>query len=129
MYRSRLTVPPENRRAEIASILEASQRKNLDREVTGALLIWVDYVVQTLEGQEDVVRGLFEKIAGDPRHEAVTLLEAHHVDARTFGRWSMARVSDVDGPGPDAERRGSDPVIMTMREHAERRGPSGVSAL
>lgn len=138
VYRSQLTIPPEDRKVEIASILDASRSKNVDRDITGALLIWQDYVVQTLEGEESVVRGLYEKIATDDRHEAVTLLEAQVVESRNFARWSMARVSDNDQPKdvpiltnshddtpePGHETRESDPVITTMRGYAR-----GTSAL
>lgn len=132
VYRSQLTIPPEDRKVEIESILEASRSKNVDRDITGALLVWQDYVVQTLEGEETVVRGLYEKIAVDPRHEAVTLLEAQPVEKRTFARWSMARVSDNDQPSgmpiltnqhgdapePGHETREADPVIEAMRGYA-----------
>jgi Sensors of blue-light using FAD len=133
VYRSQLTISPEDRKAELASILEASRSKNVDRNITGALLVWQDYVVQTLEGEEGTVRGLYEKIATDPRHEAVTLLEAQSVESRAFARWSMARVSDNDQPSgmpiltnrnegdapePGHETRESDPVITAMRGYA-----------
>jgi Sensors of blue-light using FAD len=138
VYRSQLTISPEDRKTEIASILEASRAKNVDRDVTGALIVWQDYVVQTLEGEESVVRGLYEKIATDPRHEAVTLLEAQPVESRSFARWSMARISDNDQPSgmpiltnghegdapePGHETREADPVISKMRGYAR-----GVSA-
>ena len=144
VYRSQLTIPPESRGEEIAEILEQSRRKNVSRSITGALLIWQDYVVQTLEGEEDVVRGLYEKIAVDPRHEAVTLLEGQNVDERSFAKWSMARISDMDQPNgipmlsnnvdeigqtPEPERREADPVIIAMRGYAEPRGTSGVFPL
>ncbi len=133
VYRSQLTIAPEDRAVEIASILDASRSKNVDRDITGALLVWQDYVVQTLEGDEGVVRGLFEKIAVDPRHEAVTLLEAQRVESRAFARWSMARISDNDQPSgmpiltnghegdapePGQATREADPVIGSMRGYA-----------
>lgn len=136
VYRSQLTVDPEHRKTEIADILDASRRKNEDRNITGALLIWQDYVVQTLEGDENEVRGLYDKIAADSRHEAVTLLEAQQVDGRTFARWSMARIAESDQPSgiptltnkhddvdPSAETRESDPVVTAMRGYA--RGNEG----
>lgn len=138
VYRSQLTIPTEERKVELASILEASRSKNVDRDITGALLVWQDYVVQTLEGEESAVRGLYEKIARDSRHEAVTLLEAQPVETRAFARWSMARVSDNDQPSgmpiltnkaegdtpePGHETREADPVIGAMRGYAR-----GVSA-
>jgi Sensors of blue-light using FAD len=133
VYRSQLTISPEDRKVEIASILDASRAKNVDRDITGALLVWQDYVVQTLEGEEGAVRGLYEKIAKDPRHEAVTLLEAQTVEKRSFARWSMARISDNDQPSgmpiltnkpegeapePGLDTREADPVIGAMRGYA-----------
>lgn len=133
VYRSQLTIPPEDRQVEIASILDASRTKNVDRDITGALLVWQDYVVQTLEGEEVAVRGLYEKIAQDPRHEAVTLLESQLVESRAFARWSMARISDNDQPSgmpiltnragndapePGVDTREADPVVSAMRGYA-----------
>ena len=133
VYRSQLTISPEDRKVEIESILEASRAKNVDRDITGALLVWQDYVVQTLEGEEGAVRGLYEKIAVDPRHEAVTLLEAKPIETRNFVKWSMARISDNDQPSgmpiltnrpegetpePGHETREADPVIGAMRGYA-----------
>lgn len=132
VYRSQLTIPPEDRKVEIASILEASRTKNVSHDITGALLVWQDYVVQTLEGEEGAVRALYEKIAVDPRHEAVVLLEAQSVESRAFKRWSMARISDNDQPSgmpiltnrqdeapePGVETREADPVIGAMRGYA-----------
>lgn len=133
VYRSQLTVSPEDRKVEMASILDSSRAKNVHHDITGALLVWQDYVVQTLEGEESAVRSLYEKIALDPRHEAVTLLEAQPVEKRTFARWSMARISDNDQPSgmpiltnghdgdaptPGQETRDADPVIVAMRGYA-----------
>ena len=39
------------------------------RDVTGALLAYGDWFVQALEGEEGTVRGLYEKIFRDGRHE------------------------------------------------------------
>jgi hypothetical protein len=133
VYRSQLTISPEDRKVEIESILEDSRSKNVERDITGALLVWQDYVVQTLEGEESAVRGLYEKIALDPRHEAVALLEAQPVESRAFTRWSMARISDNDQPSgmpiltnrregdapePSHDTREADPVINAMRGSA-----------
>ena len=59
-------------------------------------MIWEDGVVQTLEGDEGVVRGLYDTIAVDPRHQDVELVEESPGVERTFARWSMAQVSDSD---------------------------------
>jgi hypothetical protein len=44
------------------------------------------------------VRNLYADISRDIRHERVTVLEEAFVDARTFGRWAMAKVADEGGP-------------------------------
>ena len=63
--------------------------------MTGALLTHQDWFVQALEGDEATVRGLYELIYRDDRHERVSaVIETGTVEARVFGRWSMAMVSD-----------------------------------
>ena len=66
--------------------------------MTGALVITEDAFAQVLEGEEATVRGLYESISQDPRHDSVALLGEETVDGRTFGRWAMARVSEDGGP-------------------------------
>src|SRR5205085_7022976 len=57
-----------------------------------------DAFAQTLEGEEHAVRELYERIAADPRHENVTILETGDVRERVFGRWAMAKVAEDGGP-------------------------------
>lgn len=75
-----------------------ARKKNPQHGVTGALVVWEDSVVQTLEGEESSVRGLYEIINGDPRHERVEVLDTQTGVERAFPRWSMAWVSDDDQP-------------------------------
>jgi hypothetical protein len=96
IYRSRLAIPPDDVDAEIAKILATARTKNPEHGITGALVVWEDNVVQTLEGDESVVRGLYDTISRDPRHVQVELVDTSAGVERTFVRWSMARVSDHD---------------------------------
>lgn len=98
IYRSHMRIPPESRKALLGSIFSQARSKNAKLGVTGALLVWEDWFVQALEGDEAVVRDLYETIRADVRHERVTILEADPVPGRVFGRWSMARVTDDDEP-------------------------------
>ena len=61
--------------------------------VTGALIISGDAFVQTLEGDEAVVRDLYATIAADERHDQLTVLEESTAE-RAFGRWAMAQVGE-----------------------------------
>jgi hypothetical protein len=131
VYRSRLSIPPDDVEAEVAKILSAARTKNPKLGITGALVVWEDSVVQTLEGDESVVRGLYETIGRDPRHEQLELVEETPGVARTFTRWSMARVSDgadadiplskqweggIDVSAPRLTTPDEDAVVQSMRD-------------
>jgi Sensors of blue-light using FAD len=94
IYRSHNRIPEPARKAELGSIFSVSRSGNKKRGVTGALLTHQDWFVQALEGDEATVRGLYEQIYRDDRHERVAVIETGTVPNRVFGRWSMARVSD-----------------------------------
>jgi hypothetical protein len=96
MYRSRSRIPDHDRKAQLGAIFSVARSSNKKAGVTGALLVSGDWFVQILEGDETVVRALFDRIFSDPRHERVDLLETTDVAPRTFGRWAMAKVA-ADG--------------------------------
>ncbi|WP_157647133.1 BLUF domain-containing protein [Actinomycetospora chiangmaiensis] len=104
VYRSRTTMGSENRPAELEEIFEVSRRKNHDRRLSGALLVWQDTFVQVLEGDEATVRELYATIDADQRHEKVETLDEGVVSARAFGQWAMAHVSDGEGADLPAAR-------------------------
>jgi len=97
MYRSRDLIPAEGRKAELGSLFSQA-RSNKAQQITGALLVSDNWFVQTLEGDEELVRALFERIAEDSRHDSVSLLDAGHVDGAVFSRWAMAKVVDEGEP-------------------------------
>ena len=81
-----------------ASRFSVARSGNAKKDVTGALLTHEDWFVQALEGDEDVVRDLYEHIYRDGRHEKVTVIFAEPVDERVFARWAMAKVADEGEP-------------------------------
>lgn len=97
IYRSHSRIPSDQRRVELGDVFTTARRNNKRLGVTGALMVSDDSFVQTLEGDEPVVRNLYARIAADARHEHVTLLKEDFVGARTFGRWAMAKVSEEGG--------------------------------
>jgi hypothetical protein len=130
-YRSRDRIPAADRKKELGALFTQARRNNKDRGITGALLVHGDWFVQVLEGEEDVVRGLYARIERDVRHERVALLDTRTVDQRVFGRWAMARVSEesderdipliahTDGISPAAGRPTTpeqDDVLDGMRD-------------
>jgi len=94
MYRSHDKIAVGDRRAELGSLFSQARSANKKKNITGALLLYDDWFVQTLEGDEGAVRALFGHIETDPRHDQVSLIDAQDVGERVFGRWSMARVAE-----------------------------------
>lgn len=137
VYRSHDRIPEDGRRAELGELFSQARSNNKRSGLTGALLLDRDWFVQTLEGDEAVVRALFARIEDDPRHDAVEVLEAGPVPGRLFARWAMAEVAasgrpdipliaHVDGISPAAPRGDStaeqEVVLGLMRDAA--RGPA-----
>lgn len=95
----------------VARILMASRRNNAKSEIVGGLYYGDDRFFQYLEGEEEAVRQLYDRIARDDRHHNVVTLLEEPIEARTFTNWSMKYVplsSDVnrflDNQGMDAFR-------------------------
>lgn len=80
------------REGSLTDILRISRSNNSALGVTGALLFDHQYFAQVLEGERSRVSHLFCKICRDPRHEAVTIVEAKIIADRRFRNWSMALV-------------------------------------
>ena len=133
IYRSRDRIPTDGRRAELGALFSHARSNNKRAHLTGALLLDSDWFVQTLEGDEDVVRRLFTRIEADPRHDGVEVLEAGPVPGRIFARWAMARIAadgrpdipliaHVDGTATAASRGDAteeqEGVLKVMRDAA-----------
>ncbi len=97
IYASQSRIAPGDSQDQLGSIFTTARRKNRSLGVTGALIVTDGAFVQALEGEEDVVRGLYADISRDERHDQVTMVEAQVVPARTFGRWAMAKVATDGG--------------------------------
>lgn len=98
IYNSRSLITPDQSTSELGSIFTTARRNNRRLGITGALVVTGNAFVQALEGDESAVRGLYDGICRDPRHEHVTVLEEGLVPGRTFGRWAMAKVAEDGGP-------------------------------
>lgn len=91
-------------REQIANILDAAQKNNAEQDITGALLYSGGYFCQVLEGDEDAIGELVEKIQMDSRHSDITILHFEPVEKRDFTEWAMAFAGveasmrfDIDG--------------------------------
>lgn len=75
--------------AEIDEVLRVSRRNNAAVGVTGLLVAGGRRFLQVLEGADEAVDAVFQRIKRDPRHHAVVMLAQTEISAACFGEWSM----------------------------------------
>jgi len=98
---------------DIAELLVRSRANNQRDGITGALLYHRDRFIQIVEGDDDVVLGRFETIAGDPRHRSIQTMRQKSIGQRQFPQWTMGfralsdeSVAQLDGFEDFFARRG-----------------------
>lgn len=74
---------------ELKDILSSALEFNAAHNITGCLVKYRSEFVQILEGDEDMVKRLFQKIKSDYRHNSVSLLATSFADKRQYPNWSM----------------------------------------
>ncbi len=75
---------------EIEKILHKSRSNNPRWNITGILLYRSQIFIQLLEGDEQHVNSLYDKIKQDKRHSNVTEIARIHGGQRLFSGWDMA---------------------------------------
>ncbi len=65
---------------EIHQLLEETEENNNRRNLTGILLFSEGNFFQVLEGEEDIVRGIFRQIQDDPRHHNILKIFSRKID-------------------------------------------------
>ena len=76
--------------ADIDQIIESSQLKNEESDISGCLMISGQRVVQFLEGPTSAVSALYRKISEDQRHKNIVELYRGNSSEREAGEWPMA---------------------------------------
>ena len=74
---------------ELESLLCHARASNAERGLSGILLYVDGSFFQVLEGEAATVDALYQRIAGDPRHERVTVIIREPIARRAFADWSM----------------------------------------
>lgn len=90
VYASRMYAP-----IDVEQVAKAAAVANASKGITGLLLCDGEFFLQVLEGPRNVVSELFLKIARDPRHSGVQLVEASEVPALSYPNWGMGVIADV----------------------------------
>lgn len=86
--RARLSGRPGMR--EVERIVDASRRNNPGAGITGGLIFTELHFAQVLEGKADVLDALLARIAADPRHDNMAIVERRAIEGRRFAGWAMA---------------------------------------
>ena len=82
---------------ELLDILKVSRENNSTKDVSGLLLYKGGNFMQVLEGPDEVVKALYEKIKLDPRHRDVSIISQEQIAKRQFPAWEMA-FTNLDTP-------------------------------
>lgn len=82
----------------LEELLLVARKKNRDLKITGMLLYLNNSFLQVLEGPEENVKTLYQRIIEDERHRNIKLVEEMECDKREFGSWSMGfeNLDDVE---------------------------------
>ncbi|MGI9211145.1 MAG: BLUF domain-containing protein [Methylococcaceae bacterium] len=75
--------------SDLVDILTIARGKNLTLDITGLLLYRGGFFMQLLEGPEDAVDALYERVRRDERHSDVLLIYKENIVEREFPGWSM----------------------------------------
>jgi len=77
------------REDDLFALLEQSRRDNYKANITGVLLYVLGNIVQVIEGGQEEVESLFDRIKRDRRHTDVTCVVNQQIQERLFSDWSM----------------------------------------
>lgn len=78
---------------DVGRILMQSRKNNPQHKIGGVLYFSNNYFFQCLEGGQEAVNRLYNKIAEDPRHHNIQSLSVNRVSERYFTNWSMKYIA------------------------------------
>ncbi len=78
---------------DIGRILMQSRKNNPPLQVGGVLYFNNNYFFQCLEGEQEVVNRIYNRILADPRHKNVQSVSVKRINKRQFANWSMKYVT------------------------------------
>lgn len=81
---------------DVGRILLQARKNNPARQIGGVLYFDNNYFFQCLEGEQQEVNQVFQKIMSDPRHTDIQTISVKHIQQRMFSNWSMKYVALED---------------------------------
>lgn len=112
----------------LSDILRQSHRNNTRLGVTGVILYVRGSILQVLEGPQNVIEALYERIKTDPRHTNVVRVLNRPIPQRLFGNWTMGyetisarqleeikAIVNLDGNGQTAPTPDDHIILKTIK--------------
>lgn len=96
-YVSDTLVSPPVIKNEMVDIVSSAHKRNKKMDITGVLFFENNHFFQIIEGKEDNLRDIYQRIERDHRHCRISKLLDQPVSARTFEEWSLETFY-VDNP-------------------------------
>jgi len=86
---------------DLEEILVVARKTNEKLHISGMLLYRNRFFIQAIEGKQDDVMALYEKILNDPRHNNVIIVDTLSITKRAFIGWHMGfnKLSDTAPDG------------------------------
>ena len=81
----------------LLDLLHTSRGYNTIDNISGLLMHRNGYFLQIIEGEQDVIKDLFQRLNNDTRHINIKLILDRSVESRLFSNWAMA-CADFDEP-------------------------------
>lgn len=81
---------------DIGRILMQARKNNPPQKIGGVLYFNNNFFFQCLEGEQEAVNRLYNKILTDPRHKNVQSVSVKRIHNRKFANWSMKYVAVED---------------------------------
>jgi ABC-type uncharacterized transport system YnjBCD ATPase subunit len=75
--------------AALDQLLKQSITNNKANDITGILMRCDTHFFQYIEGEQNVVLALYQKIKADPRHSELVTVSSGVIERRAFANWEM----------------------------------------
>jgi hypothetical protein len=95
---------------EIPRIFRVSRQRNADEGVSGVLVCTGNYFLEVIEGTQETIAELWERVLSDPRHVDAIVLADEVAEERWFADWRAGFACDA-------------PTLARLAEWRERCAP------
>ncbi len=80
---------PQCTEPEIEKILASCKKNNPKYDITGVLLYSSTHFVQYIEGENEEIVSLYDRIKADTRHKNAIMISLSPINGRIFPSWQM----------------------------------------